>query len=415
LVTRGLRLSRLFRHNHWLFACRYRDHVPGPGAVGNSCGRFCRRHPARAHVGHGKLELGASKSELGERPPGDERGDLAANPSPTLPGSYSVADLGGRLVAVDREGRAVRCQPVSPAVDSVPGGVCPVAPVGAPDAPGARRLDIDHSGGRIPPQHVGVVQHGQCLGCVVLQRTTQQETAGHQLHSWHAIEARRLLAAPPNAKLWPCRIGRIRSSDAYRPSRLGACRADETAAFAPDGSVSWSVRQMSRCRPARYRWQARADDLCGSPGGASLPAGSSIIMCMARQRRPRPQPRYWCTVGRAGLRAGRGRQRPDRRRGARLSARHGELWVDDGEVEVELARLIVDPGERGQGLGRRLAAELARLARSRQSRVFLRIHPRNIAAQRCYAAAGFAPVEPHQAASWNVGQPIGYLWLSLVT
>jgi [ribosomal protein S18]-alanine N-acetyltransferase len=101
-------------------------------------------------------------------------------------------------------------------------------------------------------------------------------------------------------------------------------------------------------------------------------------------------------------------------RGQRLVA-YGELWVDDGEVEVELARLIVDPGERGQGLGRRLAAELARLARSRHPRVFLRIHPRNIAAQRCYAAAGFAPVEPHQAASWNVGQPIGYLWLSLVT
>src|SRR5712691_13450140 len=29
---------------------------------------------------------------------------------------------------------------------------------------------------------------------------------------------------------------------------------------------------------------------------------------------------------------------------------YGELWVDDAEAEVELARLIVDPGERGQGL-----------------------------------------------------------------
>jgi len=101
-------------------------------------------------------------------------------------------------------------------------------------------------------------------------------------------------------------------------------------------------------------------------------------------------------------------------RGQRLVA-YGELWVDDGEAEVELARLVVDPGERGQGLGRRLAAGLARLARSRHPRVFLRVHPGNIVAQRCYATAGFAPVEPHQAASWNVGQPIGYLWLSLVT
>jgi ribosomal protein S18 acetylase RimI-like enzyme len=90
---------------------------------------------------------------------------------------------------------------------------------------------------------------------------------------------------------------------------------------------------------------------------------------------------------------------------------YGELWVDDGEAEVELARLIVDPGERGQGLGRYLAAELARLARFRYPRVFLRVHPGNIAALRCYAAAGFEPVEPDQAAAWNVGQPFGYVWL----
>ncbi len=51
-------------------------------------------------------------------------------------------------------------------------------------------------------------------------------------------------------------------------------------------------------------------------------------------------------------------------RGQRLVA-YGELWVDDEEAEVELARLIVDPGERGQGLGRYLAAGLARAARFR--------------------------------------------------
>lgn len=41
---------------------------------------------------------------------------------------------------------------------------------------------------------------------------------------------------------------------------------------------------------------------------------------------------------------------------------YGELWVDDEEAGVELARLIVAPGERGQGLGRRLATMLAGLA-----------------------------------------------------
>lgn len=97
--------------------------------------------------------------------------------------------------------------------------------------------------------------------------------------------------------------------------------------------------------------------------------------------------------------------------GQRLLA-YGELWVDDQEAEVELARLIVDPGVRGQGLGRYLAAGLARLARRRHPRVFLRVHPGNAAALRCYAAAGFEPVGPDQAAAWNTGQPVSYVWLS---
>jgi len=98
-------------------------------------------------------------------------------------------------------------------------------------------------------------------------------------------------------------------------------------------------------------------------------------------------------------------------RGERLVA-YGELWVDDEEAEVELARLIVDPAERGQGLGQHLSIELARLARLRHQRVFLRVHPRNIAALRCYAAAGFEPVGPDQAAIWNTGQPHAYVWLT---
>jgi len=92
---------------------------------------------------------------------------------------------------------------------------------------------------------------------------------------------------------------------------------------------------------------------------------------------------------------------------------YGELWADDGEAEVGLARLIVAPGERGQGVGRRLAAMPADVARCRCPRVFLRVHPDTIAAQRCYTAAGFQPVGPGQAAARNAGQPVEYLWLSV--
>ena len=101
-------------------------------------------------------------------------------------------------------------------------------------------------------------------------------------------------------------------------------------------------------------------------------------------------------------------------RGERLVA-YGELWVDDDEAGVELARLIVDPAERGQGLGRYLASALADLARSSYPLVFLRVHPGNTAAQRCYTAAGFTPVEPQQAAEWNANQPVSYVWLAFFT
>jgi ribosomal protein S18 acetylase RimI-like enzyme len=100
-------------------------------------------------------------------------------------------------------------------------------------------------------------------------------------------------------------------------------------------------------------------------------------------------------------------------RDVRLVA-YGELWIDDDEAGVELARLIVDPAERGHGLGRRLVIGLADLARSRYPLVFLRVHPDNIAAQRCYFAAGFEPVGPDQAAAWNASQPVNYVWLSFV-
>ena len=43
--------------------------------------------------------------------------------------------------------------------------------------------------------------------------------------------------------------------------------------------------------------------------------------------------------------------------GDRLTG-YGELWIDGAEQEVELARIIVNPAERGRGVGRRLVSFL---------------------------------------------------------
>ncbi|MET9879097.1 GNAT family N-acetyltransferase [Actinacidiphila glaucinigra] len=91
---------------------------------------------------------------------------------------------------------------------------------------------------------------------------------------------------------------------------------------------------------------------------------------------------------------------------------YGELWLDAEENEVELARVIVAPSARGRGLGRRLIVALAARARlTGLAEVFLRVHPDNAAALRCYPGAGFVPVAPELAAEWNVPQPVAYVWL----
>ncbi|MEU4835650.1 GNAT family N-acetyltransferase [Streptosporangium sp. NPDC023615] len=91
---------------------------------------------------------------------------------------------------------------------------------------------------------------------------------------------------------------------------------------------------------------------------------------------------------------------------------YGELWLDPEENEVELARIIVAPGARGRGVGRELVRALTRQARDTgMADVFMRVHPGNDRALRCYRGAGFLPVDPALAATWNVPQPIDYVWL----
>jgi ribosomal protein S18 acetylase RimI-like enzyme len=91
---------------------------------------------------------------------------------------------------------------------------------------------------------------------------------------------------------------------------------------------------------------------------------------------------------------------------------YGELWVDAAEQEVELARLVVAPEHRGQGVGVALVRLLLEEARRTDyPRAFLRVFPDNHAAISCYLRAGFTPVSPSEQQSFNQGQPIDYLWM----
>lgn len=91
---------------------------------------------------------------------------------------------------------------------------------------------------------------------------------------------------------------------------------------------------------------------------------------------------------------------------------YGEIWDDAVEDEVELARLIVDPNRRRQGIGRRLVDELVALAKSTgREACFLRVAPDNGAALALYRAAGFHDVGLAQSRLWNHHQPVGYVWL----
>ena len=91
---------------------------------------------------------------------------------------------------------------------------------------------------------------------------------------------------------------------------------------------------------------------------------------------------------------------------------YGEIWDDADEDEVELARLMVDPQRRRQGVGSRLVDQLLGLAhRSGRADCFLRVAPDNTAALALYRTAGFRDVDPTQAAAWNQQQPVDYAWL----
>jgi ribosomal protein S18 acetylase RimI-like enzyme len=95
---------------------------------------------------------------------------------------------------------------------------------------------------------------------------------------------------------------------------------------------------------------------------------------------------------------------------------YGELWLDDEEGEVELARLLVSPERRGHGVGRSLVHALVERARTVHAHlpdVFLRVRPENAQAIRAYRAAGFVDVPAGEQATWNEGQRFAYHWMVL--
>lgn len=95
-----------------------------------------------------------------------------------------------------------------------------------------------------------------------------------------------------------------------------------------------------------------------------------------------------------------------------LPVAYGEIWVDRTAGEIELARLIVRPDHRGQGVGRRLVAELlAVAAQFGLDCAYVRVLPENQPALTCYRHSGFIRVAVSDEQSFNQRQPVQYVWL----
>jgi GNAT superfamily N-acetyltransferase len=97
--------------------------------------------------------------------------------------------------------------------------------------------------------------------------------------------------------------------------------------------------------------------------------------------------------------------------GGELSA-YGQVLEDHAEDEAEVARVIVAPERRGQGVGQAFAGLLAGEARRRGfSSVCARAVRGDRVTYACYEAAGFVRVTWAEEASLNLDQDEEYVWL----
>ncbi|MEO1273516.1 MAG: GNAT family N-acetyltransferase [Myxococcota bacterium] len=103
------------------------------------------------------------------------------------------------------------------------------------------------------------------------------------------------------------------------------------------------------------------------------------------------------------------------RAGSEEPMAYGEIWEDRDENEAELARLVVDPACRGQGVGQRLVLGLVGEAQGLGFQdIWLRVLSSHHVAQACYRASGFVRATPIQEAQFNQMQPTVYAWIRVV-
>jgi GNAT superfamily N-acetyltransferase len=93
---------------------------------------------------------------------------------------------------------------------------------------------------------------------------------------------------------------------------------------------------------------------------------------------------------------------------------YGQVLEDLVEREAEIARVIVRPDLRAQGVGRAFVLLLAAEARRRGLGVVLaRIARRNRAGYACFHGAGFTRLSAEDEAALNLDEPEEYVWMRL--